>query len=230
MFKFIGGFVAGIVLKNKVNGLLKNIYTQGVNVYHNIHKNKKPVKKNSRNYLICKITDFNEFDEIFPRLNTLSRVQPMWKYYENKGIIKIEVDSLFEEYISYDDFLNTTGLDIPLFQSFSEIFIYTHYYVGEKEYINVYPRNSSINVFDFKLNETELFKKYDSLICATVGYDEKIKYITKHFKMFFNNKINITFEMILLNYDKIDIPLNNNINLQILNKKMINITSLSEFI
>ena len=225
MFQFIGGFVVGVILKNKVSFLLKKVYTQGVNVYHNAHKNKKPVKKKSKIYLICKIKDKNEFDELFG-----GKLNPRWIYHEHKGVLKIEVDDHLDEYISYDDFLETTDLDIPLFQSFSEIFIYVHYFINEKEYINVYPRNTNINAFDFKLNDTFLSKKYESLICATVNNNEKTVYITKYFKMFLNNKTNITAEMILLGYDKLDVHLNNNINLILLNGKIINITSLAETI
>jgi hypothetical protein len=132
--------------------------------------------------------------------------------------------------MSVSDFLNTSDLDISFFKRFSELYVYVHYNIDDKEYINVYPEESSINTFDFKLKETELSKKYASMICATVNQNEKPIYITKYFKKFLNNKLPITAEMLLLNYDNFDSCLNNNVNLQIVNTNVINTNSLKEFI
>ena len=118
---FVPGFIFGYIFKTKINKsfdfLLYLFLTQ---------KQKVPLKEQAIFYLICKITDYEKFNEIFPTYENTPKVQPMWDYYENKGIIKIKLEQSFNETISYNDFLNNTGLDIPLFQSFSEIFNYIH--------------------------------------------------------------------------------------------------------
>ena len=159
----------------------------------------------------------------------------MWEYYKNKKIIKIELNAqdLFtfnlSESIKFDDMC--LGLDIPFFKSFSELFIYVHY----NNFINVYQNESVINKIDFELNETELSKKYSSLICATINNKNKSMYITNYFKKYLNNKIPLTVEMLMLNYDKIDTkghfnPCAFNVNLQIVNGKNIDTIYLNETI
>uniref|UniRef100_A0A6C0AZ92 Uncharacterized protein n=1 Tax=viral metagenome TaxID=1070528 RepID=A0A6C0AZ92_9ZZZZ len=228
----ICGFLSGILLKEHVLGFLKGGFVNALNLYHEIHKKPQPILKNksliSKIYIICKITNESEFNEWFPELNTKHRTQPMWEYFEHKKIIKIEVEPfLKEELINYGEFLNTTGLDIELFRSFSEMFIYIHYNINETEYINVYNKDSFIDTFDLKIQQTELMNKYSSIICATFNYNNKTEYITKYLKKYLNNRQPLTTEMLLLNYDKID---NVNVNLQIVNSKIINTYSLSETI
>jgi len=233
MLKYATGFITGLILKEKVGQLGKCLFINGVKFYHNIHKHtKKPKNKLLDVYIVSKITDYDTFDEEFPVIDNVQRVQPQWKYFDNKNVIKIKIDNpvFIDEVISVADFLNTTDLDIPFFKRFSELYIYVHYNIDDKEYINVYPEESSINTFDFKLKETELSKKYSSMICATVNQNDKPIYITKYFKKFLNNKLPITAEMLLLNYDNFDSCLNNNVNLQIVNTNVINTNSLKEFI
>jgi hypothetical protein len=234
MIKFFCGFISGFLLKDKTTCLVQNTFVNAVKLYHHVKKNKVPEKEKMKIFLVCKINDQNEFDEIFPKLKnkSASRVQPMWDYYEQKGVIKIDLEEKINESIYYKDFLNKLDetYDIPFFQGFSELFIYVHYTIENKEYINVYDQNCFIDMNDFKLNNTELSKKYNNIICATINYNQKMEYITKYFKMFLNNKIDITPELILLHYDNLDIHLSNNTNLQIVNSKIINISSLNEVI
>lgn len=69
------------------------------------------------------------------------------------------------------------------------------------------------------------------MICATINQNNKPIYITKYFKMYLNNNLPLTTEMLLLNYDNFDSSFNyNNINLQIVNTNIINTNSLKEFI
>jgi len=233
MLKLVTGFVTGILLKEHVGKFGKCLFINGVKIYHQFHKHSnKPKDKLLNVYLVSKITDYDTFDEEFPVIDNVQRVQPQWKYFDNKNVIKIKIHNpvFIDEVMNCNDFLNTTDLDIPFFKTFSELFVYVHYTVDDKEYINVYPEQSSINTFDFKIKETELSKKYSSMICATINQNDKPIYITKYFKMFMNNKLPITTEMLLLNYDNFDAPLNNNINLQIVNTNIINTNSLKEFI
>ena len=64
-------------------------------------------------------------------------------------------------------------------------------YVSE-EYINVYTQEDVLSPDDFKFNNTPLYKKHKSIICATINNNDKSTYITKYFKMFRScSKINI---------------------------------------
>lgn len=155
-------------------------------------------------YVVCKIVDSELFNKYFPVLNTKYRTQPSWDFYENKGIIKIEIDEINKN--NYNEILDSTDLDIPFLKSFSEIFIYIHYKYEHKQYINVYKNGESINDDDFIVKETELSKKYTNVYASFLdiyGYDH---FITEYFKMFLNNKNEITPEILLNNYDKIDNP------------------------
>ena len=161
---FLTGVLTGILLKKK----LVCIFTNGINLYFSSIFYKKKISKPfvTKTFLICKITDVDVFKELFPVLKNknASRVQPMWDYYENKKVIKITLDTPFiDEYISYSEFLNVldSEYDIPLFESFSKLYIYVHYTINNKEYINVYSENSHINILDFNSKETELSKKYN---------------------------------------------------------------------
>ena len=220
------GFVAGILLKNSVLNVSTFTLEKVISLYHNTFK-VKVYKKNSRIYIICKITNNFIFEENFPILKTKYRTQPTWEFYEKKGVIKIEIDNfLINGTICYEDFLNSTTLDIPFFETFSDISIYIHYTINENEYINVYKPGSFINSNDFVLEESELKKKYNDLICATIN-NNKPEYITKYFKKYLNNKNDVTFESLLLNYDK-DIDIN--LKLTLVSTKNINKLSLSETI
>lgn len=176
---------------------LFNILTKLIEIYHNLFKIK--IIHETKAYLVCKIVDQDIFDEYFPD----KKVQPSWEY--NNNCITIEVTPPILP-VTYDDFLETLDIDIPFFQDFSDIFIYIHYFVNNKEYINVYLKDNIIKKEDFELKETELSKKYSNIICATIGN----KYFTKYFKMFLNNEIPITSEMLLLH-------LKENVNVNVIN-------------
>ena len=225
---FINGIITGILLKDNVSFVFKNIFINCIKLYHTFKSTNIKNKDNEGRFvpyafLICKITDFDKFNEYFPKLKTKYRTQPMWEYY--KGVIKIELPIFnLSESIKFDDLCS--DLDIPFFKSFSELFIYVHY----NNFINVYTNESVIDKLDFELNETELSKKYSSLICATINTKNNSIYITKYFKKFLNNKIPLTVEMLILNYDKIDTTCAFNVNLQIVNGKNIYTIYLNETI
>jgi hypothetical protein len=155
-------------------------------------------------YVICKIIDWELFDEYFPLINN-RRVQPSWEFFEQKGVIKIELDhTIIDETISYSEFLNNSDLDIPFFETFSKIFIYVEYRSEQSEFINVYQENTYIDVFDFKFHQTKSYKRYRNILHAIVKNNENLFLepeelnITDHFKKFLNNMYPVTLEMVLL--------------------------------
>jgi hypothetical protein len=153
----------------------------------------------SRFYLVCKIVDHELFDEFFPVLNTKYRTQPSWDFYKNKGVIKIEIDPA-HKIGTYDELLDSTDLDIPFFKSFSEIYIYIHYNYKDKQYINIYKNEDSINEDDFIVKEIKYKQFY---ACFLDKYNSEHD-ITDYLKMYLNNKHKITPELLLNNYDKLD--------------------------
>jgi hypothetical protein len=124
------------------------------------------------------------------------RTQPHWDYYPNKQVIKIEITDM-EKITNYDDFLEHSGLDLELFKSFSDLWIYMHHFVDNKEYINVYENNSKNYENNSKNNGT------DDIICAIFHTPQKEYYVTKYLKMFQYND-NLTTEHLLLYYDELD--------------------------
>ena len=226
-------FLSGILLKDPLKNLLKKIFIKTVNLYHtNINYSKDSSNQQPKIFLVCKITDQLLFNEKFPKTLNGPRVQPSWDFYEQKGIIKIELNTTISKNIGYTDFLKEIDedLDIPFFESFSELTFFIHYFIDNKEYINVYPKDSFIEIEDFNLNKTELLKRYQNTICASLNYNTNTEYITKYFKMFLNNKTVLKTEMLLLNYDKIDTPLTNIIKLELVNSKSIIISSLNDYL
>jgi hypothetical protein len=147
-------------------------------------------------FLVCKITNENVFNEYFPKLNIQSRVQPSWEYDEHKKIIKIKLED-----VSFKNgVLEQDDIDIPFFEQFCTTYIYVHYYIHNIEYINVYHYKSFIDENDFKTKNThEKYKNLDRIILLE-KYDESF---TEYFKKFLNNTSPITYEMVLLYYDKI---------------------------
>ena len=191
-FLIAGGFVLGFLLKQTHIPLWKMIYFN--------FKDKK-----QKFYILAKINDKELFDVLFPETNASFRTQPMWDFYKNKLVIKIEVENTFNfsNPVSYDNFLDNTGLDIEFFKSFSELFIYIHYFIDNQEYINVYEKEMSITTNDFVINETTVFKKFNSIVRATFHANGKETHITEYFKKFLNNH-SLRTEHLLLYYDQLD--------------------------
>jgi len=234
MKPIIKGFIIGFLLKDKIQQVCKGILFNGLNLFHEIKNkiHKKDVKDDKliqEIYFVFKVTNQESFDEHFKNNETnVIKLQPRWDYYENKKIIKIQLDDDFIDYlnnmsnynISFNDFINIKNknehyvtLDIPFFESFGKIYLYVHYLTNSKNYINVYDGNSNICSDDFNLVRTDFREFLDNVICASVKYkiNTKIKneYITNYIKMFINNKTDLTPELILNNYDKLDIDLTN---------------------
>jgi hypothetical protein len=221
---FYTGFFAGVLLKDHVINSFQKIITGSIGLFHK-NSCKKIRNLEKKVFLVCKIVDLELFDEYFPVLNTKTRVQPSWEYSKSKQMIKIELTEFnFDNPINFANFLYTTGIDIELFETFCEIAIYIHYFVENREYINMYQKDQTISPTDFEISETELSKRYRSLICAIFNNGREI-YITRYFKMFLNNKYLIKTEDLLIYNENI-----NSINgtLKLVDGKLIKLHSVNE--
>lgn len=186
MFVFIAGFVTGVFLRSRFGPIVKQFI------------NKKVKKYNPRYYVLAKIHDPVIFNEVFPVIKgSRYRTQPHWDYYPNKQVIKIEITEM-EEITSYTNFLEHSGLDLDFFKSFADLWIYKHYFIDKKEYINVFENDSK----NYE-NDQEPNPKNDDIICAMFYTPQKEYYITKYLKMFQYND-NLTTEHVLLYYDQLD--------------------------
>jgi hypothetical protein len=195
---------------------------------YNLFPSKPKCKCNKQKvFLVCKITNLDLFNEYFPVLNTKSRVQPSWEYSNSKQTIKIEIPEFdFNNPVDFQSFLDTTDIDTDFFETFCEICIYTHYFIKNKEYINIYQPKQIIDQEDFKLKENKLTQKYQNLICAIFDNGQEI-YITRYFKMFLNNNYPITTQQVLIYNDNID---SINGTLKIIDNKSIKLYSVNELI
>jgi hypothetical protein len=219
MKPFYRGLLAGIVLKEKINDVCKFLLINGINAIHVINsmfKNKIKENENiSKIDFIVKITDETLFEEIFH-----GKLQPGWKYFSNKKILKIELP---EDIL---DFINTKidtikvsdlfelkeieeehliSLDVPLFESFGKIYLYFTYFIDSQKFINVYTPDMNISKSDFSMS----YSNYDNILCASLKYKNKIEYISNYYKLFFNNGQTLTPEILIMNNDKLNIPIEN---------------------
>lgn len=220
---FYTGFLAGVLLKDKVFGILGRGVSRGISIYHKFHK-PKIKQKNKKAYLVCKITCHELFNEYFPVRCTKSRVQPHWEYNSSKEVIKIGLEDLDFE-CGVIDLLDNAGIDIDFFESFCDLSVYVHYFHENSEYINIYNIYQTITQEDFNLNETELSKKYKNIVCATFNMDGRTIYLTKYFKKFLNNTSDITINQMLIYNDEINILKGD---LQIVDNQIVKIYSINE--
>jgi hypothetical protein len=221
---FKTGFLLGIFLKQPVINLLDKI---SKNLVHLLLK-LKPIKQ--KVVLVCKIVDLELFDEYFPVLNTKSRVQPSWEYSKSKQIIKIEIPEFdFNNPVSVEAFLDTTGIDIEFFETFCKMCLYVHYFIEDREYINIYQSKQIIHPKDFELKETELSRRHEQLIAAVFdnGNNQEI-YITRYFKMFLNNNYPISTQQILSYNEQINSLNGVNGVLKLVDNKIIKLYSVNE--
>ena len=199
MFEFIKGFVCGFVLKKYSNYIISN-------VLYFIVKRKIQTDKIKKISFVCKLKDHHDSIEI----------QPYWKYFINKKTIKINLDDdlinyfntnkvnfdindMFELRDNNNEHLIT--LFLPYFKKFGTVYVYITYVYKNKTYINLYSEHDIINSNDFKINKIN----NDYCICSCIKYNENIEYITDYFNMFSNNVNILTPELLLLNYNNLDI-------------------------
>lgn len=173
--------------------------------------------------LVVKITDNDKFNEIFPDIENVSKVQPFWTYHDRKGVIKIDLGmdivDFLNKLIRVDQTFDYTIKDLinlryngkhlisvyfDFFKQFGELFIYITYYLNNEEFINVY------NERDFILSTQFLYKnsKTNNIIlnyCCTDDHLENRFFVTDYLKKFMNNDNSITPELVVLHHDKLNI-------------------------
>ena len=219
------GIFTGIIVKDQVYNLIKI----GLILFHEVKKlsSRKQINIDGINNIdfICKITDFELFNELFPNNMGKYKVQPQWEYFDKLNVIKTNLDQELIEYLNkvtnlsedkkftlsefFDlkDNLNERfiSLYLPFFEKIGTYYIYINYTHLGKKYINVYDSSSIIDMKDFKVGNSGKFDgKFDGILCSNVkynnGYEENTEYISSYFKKFYNNKTPLTLELLLLNY------------------------------
>ena len=212
------GLFTGIIVKDQVYNLIKI----GLILFHEVKKlsYRQQINIDGINNIdfICKITDFELFNELFPNNMGKYKVQPQWDYFDKLNVIKTNLDqeligylnNLSEdnkfnlsEFFDLKDNLNERfiSLYLPFFKKFGTYYIYINYTYLGKKYINVYDSSSIIDMKDFKVGNSG---KFDGILCSNIkynnGYEENTEYISSYFKKFYNNKTPLTLELLLLNY------------------------------
>ena len=166
-----------------------------------------------------RLSNYANTEDVFDKLSQASRSSK----FDQKGVFKITVDHKVLDYFNCNtnlelnvekicdfDYLNNYGY--TLLKEIGDIFVYISYTEIMQKFINVYTSDEVIISSDFILNETH--KNLNNIICATVKYPSKseefkTEYISKYFKKFLNNQCKLTPELMLLNYNELNINLNN---------------------
>jgi len=219
------GLFTGIIIKDQVYNLIKI----GLILFHEVRKisTRKQINIDGINNIdfICKITDFELFNELFPNNMGKYKVQPQWEYFDKLNVIKTKLDqelidylnkltNLYEdktfnleEFFDLKDNLNERfiSLYLPFFKKIGTYYIYINYTYLGKKYINIYDSSSTIDIKDFKVKNSSKFDgNFDNILCSNIKYnndhEEKTEYISSYLKKFYNNKNPLTLELLLLNY------------------------------
>ena len=261
MKTFTKGLFTGILFKHQLHNIIKI----GLNLFHEIKKIgfRKQICIDGIDNIdfICKITNFDLFNEVFPDNMGKYKVQPQWEYYDKKNVIKTKLDTELINYLNKKgesnkkeecnkdiiftikelfDFKNKlnerfVSLYLPFFEKIGTNYLFIKYTYLGKKYINIYDSDTVINMKDFNCNltiDTNFNTKYNSILCSSIkyntGYDEKTEYISSYLKKFYNNKIPLNLELLLLNYH-LNINLKN-VKLNIIKNNEILELNLNEFI
>jgi hypothetical protein len=187
---FISGFVVGFLVKKHLNDIVYNII-------YTIKKTAPPKDGITKITFVCKL-----------RNNDPVQIQPYWKFFSEKRVIKIDLTSelikYFNKNITFNDIFELRDASgerlvtiyLPYFQDLGTVYLYFTYNSGYKEYINVYSPHDTI---DFKIKNTS------DCICSCIKYNGTTEYITEYYQKFCNTPGVLTPEMLLLNYNYIDI-------------------------
>jgi hypothetical protein len=203
------GFILGFVLKNKISQFGINIIKNGLTTFCSIKKNnnkQKTNKKITNIELVIKIKNVIYFRDLYKE--TISE-KGVYKYTFPDEIIEYINNNINGLEIVLKDLCNLDrrNYDFDILSNLGTMYLYISYNLNECKYINVYTPESIIKEHDFI---TEIIpKKFSDIICSTVHYNLKTEYITQYFKKFFNQQTELTPEMILINYNKLDINLLN---------------------
>jgi hypothetical protein len=225
MKSFYRGLLVGILLKEKITEICSFLFINGINTIHVIKLLlfKNELNKICKTNIVIKITNETLFEETFHGKfqsgwkyfndKKVLKIQPGWKYFNDKKVLKIEMeDNIINKEIKEikisdlfelkDKDENIISLDIPFFETFGKVYIYFTYFVDSQKFINVYSSSMTISKNDFipKIIENK------NILCASLKYKDKTEYISNYLKLFYNNDV-ITPELILMNYDKLDIPI-----------------------
>ena len=238
MKPFYRGLIFGYVFKEHINNLVKFIGFNGLNIIYKIKSGEYSRFNNGINKinLVLKITNEELFNETFDQ-----KFQKWWNYFPEKKVLKIELDQELinhlnkTEYIHTDELLDALDsnddhiitLDIPLFKTMGDIYLYVTYYVDSRKFINVYTHDSVISKGDFNLIDSP--SEYENIICSSLKHDNKTEYLTNYLKLFYNNKCKLSPELVLLNYDKLTQDIKNS-SLVIIKDKCIREYSYTEMI
>ena len=234
MKDFYKGVIVGLLLKDTLSKIVKNIIFNTINTVHNIRsKLTTEIIKDKRlitnSHFICKITNQALFTELFSEENNKIALQPSWELFMEKKVIKIELEREFIDFLNkyiihnpfsmkFNEFVdlknsideNYITLDIPYFQSFGEVYLYINYNTECQKFINVYSGESTICSNDFKITETKIRKNFENILCSSIKItNAKNEYISNYLKLYYNNTNPITPGIIINNYDKINIDYSN---------------------
>lgn len=210
-YHFIGGVIVGIVFKNKII----NVLTKVVLKINTKKTNKVQANPTGASiYFVAKVTDREGYHLFFPNGS-----QPMWDYYPGKDVIKFKIDKYQVNNKTSFTYL-TKELDLPMIKTFADIYIYTEY----NGIIRIYRESESIKEADFDSNTT------NKVICCkgSINGNGKSFYITNYINKF-NGADNVTPELLLINYDLFDQPIES-IKLNIIKKENINEYSFKQII
>ena len=220
MKEFIHGLITGFILKEKIVNVIGFV----LSVKHSVFK-KKNIVEHEEIFFVCKITNRNLIKKI--------EIRPNWEYYPNKEVIRIPIDIPFNEFMESCNNSQVKDLlpfDINYFQLIGETYLFVNYLVDDKKYINVYSDTDSVNISDFKYNETDFRLKSNGTICYSLKNNNKLEYISNYIKMFYNStRSELLIPRILLyNYSVLDIDLESDINLNVVNSNGIITKSINE--
>jgi len=212
MRSFYAGFLLGCIFKNKIIHIGIKCISNGIKGYHFIKKNKQKSKsilqKITKVELVIKIKNKEYFQDLFTDYSTNKN------YFSEKSVFKMVLCDQMIDYLNKNyDTLNIsieTLCDLGYIETYGysvlnkigDIYVYITYNDLLQKFINIYQSSDTICTNDFISN----VNNYNNIICATVKYNSKSEYITKYFKLFLNNKV-LTLELLLLNYNKLNINL-----------------------
>ena len=139
---FFGGFLIGIIFRNKFLNFSKCVITNCVYLYHILNKKVVITRKKIQSvHFVCAINNMELFTQQFPE----QIVQPHWEYYRIKKVIKIELDEDVINYLnvtdlalSFDNIVMLSTIDKDFFKEFGELFFYIKYNLDNVPFINVY--------------------------------------------------------------------------------------------
>ena len=196
MKQFCVGIFLGLLLKEHFFNISINIVQNGLKKYYSIKKPKVKKKDNrvvTKVELVIKIKNLQYYKDLYPDYKHCET--GLFKYtfedqiidYINTNIIEINTKTLCDLNYSHN-------YDFDILSQIGEIYLY----VTHNNMINVYTPEMTIRSSDFVISEP-LFK---NIICCTLYYDSKTEYITKYVKKFTKQlNIDLTPELILLNYN-----------------------------